>query len=139
MLPQRWQATRRWLLAEKKRKGISVRGVGTRSCSLLHLQLCALISRELTRSQDVAGTGLQVRKIPKLCGVGVFCLRSFAAGDTVVQYAGQTITTTEANKRDKLRAEVCPGCFMFVVCTSLLFCCWMRDAARRTRRHTHAV
>ncbi|MFN0318546.1 MAG: hypothetical protein ACKVQA_26265 [Burkholderiales bacterium] len=127
-------------MAEKKRKSTLVRGVCNRSLSITNCNFaCSFLSTYIP--QDVAGQGLQVRKIPKLCGVGVFCLRSFSAGDVVVRYVGETITTAEANKRDKLRTQVRTG--VLVVCRVHISVVsyWMFDAASccSIPRHTHAV
>ena len=56
--------------------------------------------------QDESWPGIVIRKIPKLCGVGVFSTKGFAAGAVIVRYAGDTISFTEGQRRDKLRTQV---------------------------------
>jgi len=54
---------------------------------------------------DGAHIGLVVRKIPLIRGVGVFCRRSFMAGEVVVRYMGTTISLEEAERRNTQREQ----------------------------------
>ena len=45
--------------------------------------------------------GLEVRKIPRIRGVGVFATATFCTGALLVRYSGQTLTHKEGNMRDK--------------------------------------
>ncbi len=53
---------------------------------------------------------LQVKKIPRLGGVGVFTRGSIANGAIVIDYMGEIISIKEAKKRDKQREQVCCTC-----------------------------
>lgn len=53
-------------------------------------------------------SGLVVKKVPRLLGVGVFARRTFAVGTIVTRYMGETITLAEGELRDQLRRLVHP-------------------------------
>ena len=64
-------------------------------------------------------TGLLVKKVPRVRGVGVFCRRSLSLGDAVVRYMGETISVSEAQKRHLCRSQVCERNAYLVFCVVL--------------------
>ena len=61
-----------------------------------------LESKEFHSINGVSASGLDVKKIPILRGVGVFATQSFKKGDVILRYVGDTITLAMA---EKLHAE----------------------------------
>ncbi len=57
---------------------------------------------------------LEVKKIPRIRGVGVFARASFAKGDSVTRYEGDLISAQQADEVELRREEVC---------AASLFCC----------------
>ena len=51
--------------------------------------------------------GMEVKRIPRMRGVGVFAVASFPKGAAVVRYFGETISIAEGKRRHDTRAEVC--------------------------------
>ena len=78
----------------------------------------------LISQQEHHSAQLIIKKIPIIRGVGVFCRRSFEAGDLVVRYMGTTLTLAEASRRDQLRTEVHKSFLRIGVCCFYVAACW---------------
>ena len=66
--------------------------------------------------EDGKFDGLEIRRIPRIRGVGVFATRKFSANDIVVRYMGTTLTpqqgrVIEAERKD-VRPDVCLYSFL---------------------------
>lgn len=48
---------------------------------------------------------LELRKVPKMLGFGVFARAHFACGTLVVRYAGELLSVTEGRCREQIKEE----------------------------------